>query len=106
MGLREEVLAKGYVEKYKGKGYVYYADNNDQVIAKTCRDCDELRLIEEFRKKSSGLGNRSAQCKSCASIRDKDYYNKNRERLKQVKYAYYRRKRAEQLSFKLFEDND
>ncbi|WP_416045939.1 hypothetical protein [Priestia megaterium] len=106
MSLREELLAKGYVEKTKPRDFVYFVDDGGRVVAKTCRQCGELKLSKEFHSKADGFGGLGPYCKPCISERDKDYYNKNRERLKQVKYAYYRRKRAEQLSLNLFDDNE
>ena len=106
MSLREELLAQEYDERTKPRGFVYFTDAGGQVVAKTCRQCGELKLSKEFHNKAGGFGGLGPYCKPCVSERDREYYDKNRERLKKVKYAYYRRKRAEQLSFKLFEDND
>lgn len=106
MGLREELSAKGYTEKNKPRGFIYFVDTDGQVVAKTCRQCGELKLSKEFHNKADGFGGLGPYCRVCVSERDREYYDKNRERLKKVKYAYYRRKRAEQLSFKLFDDND
>ncbi|MGR6336433.1 hypothetical protein ACU5CE_00995 [Priestia megaterium] len=106
MSLREELLAQEYEERKKPRGFVYFTDADGQVVAKTCRKCGELKQSENYHHKSDGFGGLGPYCKPCVSERDREYYDKNRERLKRVKYAYYRRKRAEQLSFKLFEDND
>jgi len=106
LNLREELLAKGYIEKTKPRGFVYFVDADSQVVAKTCRQCSELKLSKEFHNKADGFGGLGPYCRPCVSERDREYYDKNRERLKQVKYAYYRRKRAEQLSLNLFDDNE
>jgi len=106
LNLREELLAQGYTEKTKPRGFVYFVDADGQVVAKTCRQCGELKLSEEFHNKADGFGGLGPYCRVCVSDRDREYYDKNRERLKQVKYAYYRRKRAEQLSLNLFDDNE
>jgi len=106
MSLREELLAQEYDERTKPRGFVYFTDADGQVVAKTCRKCRELKQAENYHYKSDGFGRLGPYCKVCVSERDREYYDKNRERLKKVKYAYYRRKRAEQLSFKLFDDND
>jgi hypothetical protein len=106
MGLRAELLSQGFIEKTKPRGFIYFTDADGQVVAKTCRKCGELKQSENYHHKSDGFGQLGPYCRACVSERDREYYDKNRERLKKVKYAYYRRKRAEQLSFKLFEDND
>ena len=106
MSLREELLTQEFIEKTKPRGFVYFTDADGQVVAKTCRKCGELKQSENYHYKSDGLGQLGPYCKICVSERDREYYDKNRERLKKVKYAYYRRKRAEQLSLNLFDDND
>jgi hypothetical protein len=106
MSLREELLAQEYEERTKPRGFVYFTDADGQVVAKTCRKCGELKLSKEYHRKSDGFGGLGPYCKICVSERDREYYDRNRERLKKVKYAYYRRKRAEQLSLNLFDDND
>ncbi|MED4267325.1 hypothetical protein [Priestia megaterium] len=106
MSLREELLAQEYDERTKPRGFVYFTDADGQVVAKTCRKCGELKHAKNYHHKSDGFGQLGPYCKTCVSDRDREYYDKNRERLKRVKYAYYRRKRAEQLSLNLFDDNE
>jgi len=96
LSIREELLAQGFIEKTKPRGFVYFVDADGRVVAKTCRKCGELKLAKEYHNKAGGLGGLGPYCKPCVSERDREYYDKNRERLKEVKYAYYRRKRAEQ----------
>jgi len=96
MNLREELSAKGFIEKTKPRGFVYFVDADGRLVAKTCRQCGELKLSDEFHNRTDGFGGLAPYCKPCVSERDREYYDRNRERLKQVKYAYYRRKRAEQ----------
>ncbi len=106
MSLREELLAQEYDERTKPRGFVYFTDADGQVVAKTCRKCRELKHSKNYHYKSEGFGQLGPYCRVCVSVRDRDYYVKNRERVKQVKNAYYHRKRSEQLSFNLFGDNE
>ncbi|MFL0498704.1 hypothetical protein [Priestia megaterium] len=105
MSLREELLAQEYEERTKPRGFVYFKDADGQVVAKTCRKCGELKHAKSYHHKSDGFGQLGPYCKVCVSVLDRDYYVENRERVKRVKNSYYHRKRAEQLSFNLFEDN-
>ncbi|WP_394530813.1 hypothetical protein [Priestia aryabhattai] len=106
MSLREELLAQEYEERKKPRGFVYFTDADGQVVAKTCRECGELKHAKNYHHKSDGFGQLGPYCKGCVSVRDRDYYIENRERVKRVKNAYYHRKRAEQLSFNLFENSE
>jgi hypothetical protein len=106
MSLREELLAQEYVERKKPRGFVYFTDADSQVVAKTCRKCRELKHAKNYHYKSDGFGQLGPYCRVCVSVRDRDYYVKNRERVKRVKNAYYHRKRSEQLSLNLFGDSE
>ncbi|MFE7083380.1 hypothetical protein [Priestia megaterium] len=105
MSLREELLAQEYEERTKPRGFVYFTNTIGQVVAKTCRKCGELKRAENFHHKSDGFGQLGPYCRVCISVRDRDYYIKNREHVKKVKNAYYHRKKSKQLSFNLFDDN-
>ncbi|MES9756811.1 hypothetical protein ABWK29_09965 [Priestia megaterium] len=106
MSLREELLAQEYDERTKPRGFVYFTDADGQVVAKTCRECGELKHAKNYHHKSEGFGQLGPYCKGCVSVRDRDYYVKNREHVKRVKNAYYHRKRSEQLSFNLFGNSE
>jgi hypothetical protein len=106
MSLREELLAQEYNERTKPRGFVYFTDADGQVVAKTCRKCGELKHAKNYHYKSDGFGQLGPYCRGCVSVRDRDYYVKNREHVKRVKNAYYHRKRSEQLSFNLFRDSE
>jgi hypothetical protein len=106
MSLREELLAQEYEERTKPRGFVYFTDADGQVVAKTCRKCGELKHAKNYHYKSAGFGQLGPYCRACVSDRDRDYYVKNRERVKRVKNAYYHRKRSEQLSINLFGDTE
>ncbi|MFP3669613.1 hypothetical protein SB717_31310 [Priestia sp. SIMBA_032] len=106
MSLREELLAQEYNERTKPRGFVYFTDADGQVVAKTCRKCGELKYAKNYHYKSDGFGQLGPYCRGCVSVRDRDYYVKNREHVKRVKNAYYHRKRSEQLSFNLFRDSE
>jgi len=106
VSLREELLAQEYEERKKPRGFVYFKDADGQVVAKTCRKCGELKHAKNYHHKSDGFGQLGPYCKVCVSALDRDYYVENRERVKRVKNAYYHKKRAEQLSFNLFGDNE
>lgn len=106
MSLREELLAQEYEERKKLRGFVYFTDADGQVVAKTCRECGELKHAKNYHHKSDGFGGLRTCCKDCVSVRDRDYYVKNREHVKRVKNAYYHRKRLEQLSFNLFGNSE
>jgi hypothetical protein len=106
MSLREELLTQGFIERKKPRGFVYFIDADSQVVAKTCRKCGELKHAKNYHHKSDGFGQLGPYCRVCVSVRDRDYYVKNRERVKRVKNAYYHRKRSEQLSFNLFGDSE
>ncbi|MED4156418.1 MULTISPECIES: hypothetical protein [Priestia] len=102
MSLREELLAQKYEERTKPRGFVYFKDADGQVVAKTCRECRELKHANNYHYKSDGFGQLGPYCRTCVSERDRNYYVKNRERVKRVKNAYYHRKKSEQLSINLF----
>ncbi|QTL52847.1 hypothetical protein [Priestia aryabhattai] len=106
MSLREKLLAQEYNERTKPRGFVYFTDADGQVVAKTCRKCGELKHAKNYHYKSDGFGQLGPYCRGCVSVRDRDYYVKNREHVKRVKNAYYHRKRSEQLSFNLFRDSE
>ncbi|MEH7373207.1 hypothetical protein V7151_17075 [Priestia megaterium] len=106
MSLREELLAQEYDERTKPRGFVYFTDADGQVVAKTCRECRELKQAENYHYKSDGFGQLGPYCKVCVSDRDREYYVTNRERVKRVKNAYYHRKRSKQLSLNLFRNSE
>ncbi|MEH7361496.1 hypothetical protein [Priestia megaterium] len=106
MSLREKLLAQEHEERTKPRGFVYFTDADRRVVAKTCCQCRELKYAKNYHYKSDEFRHLGPYCKVCVSNRDRDYYIENRERVKRVKNAYYHRKRAEQLSFNLFENNE
>ena len=44
---------------------------------KTCTDCDQILLIDEFYPRSDRPGQHQSYCKSCATLRGQEYRKKN-----------------------------
>ena len=57
---------------------------------KRCSKCGEVKLAGEFYKGS-------AQCKPCFSIKGKEYREKNLDKIREQKHAYYQRNRDKKL---------
>ena len=49
---------------------------------KTCNHCFKAKELSEFAKQSCNKDGYRPYCKSCNKEKNKDYYDKNRERIK------------------------
>ncbi|MFE7820536.1 HNH endonuclease signature motif containing protein [Priestia megaterium] len=83
MGLREDLVSKGCIKKTTAGRWqtTYFEDGDMIVVAKICRKCSELLLLNEFNKHKKGLGGRESECKACKGKRDKKYHQENREEI-------------------------
>lgn len=81
----------------------------DGVDHKYCKPCDQFYPLGEFNKKAASKDGYETKCKKCAKAKsakfrqdkpnfDKEYQQKNLEKLKEYKRAYYLRKKMEKLS--------
>jgi hypothetical protein len=61
-------------QKKNGKGTVYFVDENSMIISKKCTKCDEVKALDAFCARKSGLGGRDATCKACAVKRSIERY--------------------------------
>jgi hypothetical protein len=52
-------------QKKNGKGTIYFVDENDAIVSKTCTKCSEVKTLDEFAENKEGLGNRRAKCLKC-----------------------------------------
>jgi hypothetical protein len=59
------------------------------ITAKVCSQCKAEKPIEDFYPKSGGKGGVSAECKSCAAIRKKKFYQIDRSNILEQKARYY-----------------
>jgi len=64
-------------QKKNGKGTIYFVDENDVIVSKTCTKCNEIKTLDNFAENKEGLGNRRAKCLKChnkvyASTKDYD----------------------------------
>jgi len=77
VGLREELLAQGCVEKVrKGRGStIYYECREKGIVAKACTRCGELKKLVDFAILKAGLGGSESRCKECK----RTYYQENKE---------------------------
>jgi hypothetical protein len=66
-------------EKKNGKGSIYFIDQHNVIVSKICTKCNEVKTINEFGVRKSGLGGKDSTCKSCAVKRSIANYNANKE---------------------------
>jgi ribosomal protein L24E len=52
-------------QKKNGKGTIYFVDENNAIVSKTCTKCNEVKTLDEFAENKEGLGNRRAKCLKC-----------------------------------------
>ena len=73
-------------QKKNGKGTIYFVDENNAIVSKTCTKCNEIKTLDEFAINKEGLGNRRAKCLKCqnksyASTKDYEVRKLTRARL-------------------------
>ena len=56
---------------------------------KYCKCCDSTKPASSFHRDSYDASGLSVYCKGCKSIRAKDYYKRNKERINSVKKEHY-----------------
>lgn len=61
---------------------------------KTCSTCNEIKLLEDFYKKSSSKDGREYYCKACHKLRVKSHYERNTETYKKQSREYKEKKTA------------
>lgn len=72
-------------QKKNGKGTIYFVDENDVIVSKTCTKCSEIKTLDEFAENKEGLGNRRAKCLKCQNksyASTKDYVVRKTKRVK------------------------
>ena len=53
--------------------------NNISIPSKVCTQCNQIKLLAEYNKDKTQSHRLEYCCKSCRSIKSKQYYNKNRQ---------------------------
>lgn len=86
--LRETLLAQGYVEIWHRLGSVFYEDTKGNIVAKVCRKCSKLKLIESFNKKERGIGGKHSQCGDCTSNKAKTWRETHVEHVEEKNKLY------------------
>jgi len=84
MGLREELLAQGCIEKKNRKGTIYYENSSGEIVAKVCRKCDKVTYINDFWADKKAFASTRGECSSCSHVyrytdKVKEYRKKWRE---------------------------
>lgn len=64
---------------------------------KLCKSCLEEKPLEEFYKQTASKDGLASICKSCKSIKDKEYYEKNKENIL-IKAKEYRDNNSDKIS--------
>jgi len=70
---------EGLAEKQNKAGTIYYENTNQEIVAKSCKNCGEVKSVNEYAKKTKGLGGRRSECKSCTAEKGRKYYEVNKE---------------------------
>lgn len=65
-------------------------------MIKKCKDCQEVKAVEEFVKNGNGTGYRT-RCKRCYSIYQKEYRDKRRATINKRKRECYQQEREKEL---------
>ncbi len=66
------------------------------LITKTCSKCKTEQPLENYRKNPSTRDKLQNECKICNTLRNKDFYQKNKKRI--IKKVMGSRKKKERLS--------
>lgn len=72
-------------QKKNGKGTIYFVDENNAIVSKTCTKCSEIKTLDEFAENKDGLGSRRAKCLKCHNnvyASTKDYVVRKTKRVK------------------------
>ena len=81
MGLREELLAQGCVEKKNRARTIYCESITGEIIAKVCRKCGELKTLCNYMNDKSKLGGVRSECRACKNIYTQKYYLEKRKEI-------------------------
>jgi hypothetical protein len=69
---------EGLLERRNRFGSIFFVDVNEEVQAKKCTKCEEIKLLKDFAESKKGLGKRSANCKVCDA---KEYTERRAKKL-------------------------
>lgn len=75
---------------------VYFVNSDDRVISRECRQCLEIKLIEEFYPSTTGFEGRKAVCSDCEKADNRQYHrsDKTRTAARRAKYVSKNRDRV------------
>ena len=76
--MAEKLNLEGFTERTsvsrrKDKKVKYFVNEIEEIIAKQCLECKEVKLIELYSISKRGLGSRESKCKKCASKLSRKY---------------------------------
>jgi len=85
MGLREELLASGFVEMVtKGRWKTIYFENlNKEIVAKNCRECNVLKMLGDFSTRKQNFGGVRSSCKICEIKSSRKWRENNPEKVQE-----------------------
>lgn len=67
MGNLEDALVSDGCSKKKNRfGTVFYEDANGDIVAKLCRKCESVKLLDDFSNCNNGFVGKQPKCKECA----------------------------------------
>jgi hypothetical protein len=66
--------------RVKSSRVKYYENILDEIIAKECTKCSEIKSINDFGKEKKGLGYRKSSCKVCEAESKRKWHENNREK--------------------------
>jgi hypothetical protein len=81
---------EGLTEKVYRNKSVWYENDKGEIVAKKCTipECGEIKPIEDFSKKTHGIGQRRGECKNCQSKRGYNYRKNNRGKIAESGHKY------------------
>lgn len=73
--------------------------NNEglKIIKKSCTVCGEFKDLNNFNKSAKHSYGKSPSCKECESKRQREYYSKNKDKVKEKHHQYYQKNRDKVL---------
>lgn len=96
-----KIETEGLTEKRNKAGTRYFVDDDNDIIAKKCTKCGDVKSMNEFSSCRGKLGDKQPKCKSCErqyrqenkerrNEYDRQYRQENKERIKERGRQYYR----------------
>lgn len=84
------------MKKINRRGLIYYIDEKGSKVSKECTKCRDVKPMDQFTKHKRRPDGHSAQCKVCMYEKNREYKERNLEKIAEYKTNYYKQNKEKE----------